>query len=107
MISGRLNKYITVEKLTSKVNEFGEETAVYETKYRTRADVVNDSGNRITENGEIFFSYNKTFILWYYHSKLITEVDRILYDGKYYRILTLEPVKENKMLYVKTELINE
>ena len=107
MISGRLNKCIIIEKFKSTVNEFGEETAQYVSTYKTRADVLYDNGNRVNENGEIFFSYSKTFVVWYHYNNLITELDRILYGGKYYRIMSLEPVKENKMLYIKTELINE
>lgn len=107
MISGRLNKNILIEKLVTQINEFGEETTEYVTTYKTRADVVYDNGNRTVENGEVFFSYNKTFILWYYFTKVLTELDRILYEGKYYRILSLEPVQESKILYVRTELINE
>lgn len=108
MKSGKLNKYIVIEEMKPVENEYGEEVStIYTEKLRTRADVVNDSGARETGNGEIFYAYNKTFILWDYFDKVVSEFDRIIYENKPYRILTKEVVKETKTLYLKTELINE
>lgn len=108
MRSGRLQHFIIIEEQKVLTNEYGEgENTIYTEKLRTRADVVNDSGNRLTDNGEIFYSYTKTFILWDYYNKILGEFDRIIYEGKPYRIITKELVKEDKLLYVKTELINE
>ena len=108
MRSGRLNNYIVIEELKTVTNEYGEEeSTIYCEKLRTRADVVNDGGNRENDNGEIFYAYTKTFILWDYYDKIINEFDRIIYKGKPYRIITKDLVKEDKILYVKTELMNE
>lgn len=108
MKAGRLRYFITIEELQTSKNEFGEEQySQYSEKIRTRADIVNDSGNRINDNGEIFYSYQKTFILWDYFDDLIKETDRIIYKENQYRIITKDLDRENKLLYVKTELINE
>lgn len=108
MKSGKLNNIITIEKLNTTINEYGEEISNHYTeKLRTRCDVVNDGGNRVNENSEIVYTYQKTFILWDYYDKILNEFDRIIYKGKPYRIITKDLVKEDKLLYVKTELMNE
>lgn len=108
MRSGRLNHFIIIEGLKTITNEYGEEEqTIYCEKIRTRADVVNDSGNRVNDNGEIFYAYTKTFILWDYFDKVLNEFDRIIYKGKPYRIITKDLVKEDKLLFVKTELVDE
>ena len=108
MRSGRLNNFIVIEELKTFKNEFGEEEKnIYGEKIRTRCDVVNENGNRVNENGELFYSYTKTFILWDYFDELISEFDRINYKNNQYRILSKDLDKEKKILYVRTELINE
>lgn len=108
MKSGKLNNFIIIEELRTITNEYGEEeSSIYTEKIRCRADVRNDSGNRENDNGEIFYAYTKTFILYDYMDKYINEFDRIIYKGKPYRIITKDLVREDKILYVKTELMNE
>lgn len=108
MRSGRLKHFIVIEGLSTKSNEFGEEeNSVYSEKLKARADVVYDSGNRTNDNGEIFYSYTKTFILWDYFDEKVNEFDRIVYKGNYYKILSKELDEPNKLLYLKTELVNE
>lgn len=108
MRSGRLKSFIIIEELKTLTNEYGEEqSTIYTEKIRTRADVVNDSGSRVEDNGEIFYAYTKTFILWDYFDSILGEFDRIIYKDKPYKIITKELVKEDKLLYVKTELMNE
>lgn len=108
MRSGRLNNFIVIEEKKTITNEYGEEEQIiYSEKIRTRCDVLNDSGNRENENGEIFYSYTKTFIFWDYFDKVIDEFDRLVYKGKPYRIITKDLVKDDKLLYVRTELMNE
>ena len=108
MQSGRLNKFIVIEEKRTMTNEYGEEEQTFYTeKIRTRAEVINDSGNRSVDNGEIFYSYNKTFVLWDYYEKVINEFNRIIYQEKAYRIISIDVVKESKLIYVKTELIDE
>lgn len=108
MRSGRLNNFIIIEEPTSVTNEYGEEEkTIYSEKLRTRCDVINDSGSREVDNGEIFYSYTKTFILWDYFDKVLNEFDRIIYKGNPYKILSIELVKEDKLLYVRCEKANE
>lgn len=108
MKAGKLNNYVVIEGLKIKSNEFGEEeSSIYTEKLKTRCDIQNDGGNRTNENGEIIYSYNKTFIFYDYMDNFIDEYDRIIYKSKPYRILSKDLVKETKTLYVRTELVNE
>lgn len=108
MKSGRLNEYIVIEELKTITNEFGEEESnLYCEKFRTKADVRNEGGTRENDNGEIFYSQNKTFIVWDYIDKKLNEYDRIIYQNKPYRIINKEVVQEDKLLNIKCELINE
>lgn len=108
MKSGRLNKVIVIEELSTITNEFGEEEkSIYAPKFRTKAEVKNDGGNRETDNGEVFYSQIKTFIFWDYINSYLSDYDRIIYEGKPYRVINKDLNKEDKILYVKGELINE
>lgn len=109
MKSGKLNNIVIIESPTTMINEYGEDETIqtYSEKLKTRCDVVNDSGTRVNDNGEIFYPYNKTFVFWDYMDDKIDERDRIIFKGKPYRIITKDLIKENKTLFVKTELINE
>lgn len=108
MRSGRLNHFIIIEGKQTVTNEYGEEeNVIYTEKIRTRADVINDSGSRVNDNGEIFYAYSKTFILWDYFDEVLNEFDRIIYKGKPYRIISKDLIREDKLLIVKTELIDE
>ena len=72
---------------------------------RTRAKVTYSSGNRANENNEIVFAYEVIFTVRIYHQ--ITERMRIIWEGRKYRILSIEENKELQQLTIKTELINE
>ena len=106
MLAGRLNEIITIEKLKVIKNEYGEEqTDNYVKKFSTRAEVKYNSGQRITDNNELFFAYDLTFTIRYYHD--ITELDRVIWRGEKYRILSVERNRQWQMINLKCELINE
>lgn len=106
MLAGRLNEIITVEELKVIKNEYGEEqTTNYIKKFSTRAEVKYNSGQRITDNNELFFAYDLTFTIRYYHD--IAELDRVIWRGDKYRILSVERNRQWQMINLKCELINE
>ncbi|MDV3120789.1 phage head closure protein [Segatella copri] len=51
------------------------------------------------------FNYTKIFTIRYYHN--IDEKDRILWKGKLYRILSVEPDRDKQSIIIRTELIND
>jgi len=105
MIAGRLNEVIDIYSPTEVINDFGERETTYEKTYTTRAKVEYTSGNRHNENNEIVFDYTKRFNLRSYVP--ITETSQIEWQGKRYRVLTVEHRREYNDIIVNTELINE
>ena len=105
MRAGLLTEVIEVYRPQTVINEFGQQETDYVLDYRTRARLFHNSGNRNIENDEVVFNYNKTFELRHY--VIIDELDRIKWNGKFYRILDIEPNKQEMKLIINCELINE
>ena len=106
MIAGRLNEIIAIEELKIIKNEYGEEqTDNYVYKFKTRAEVNYNGGNRMVDNNELFFSNDITFTIRYYHN--INELDRIKWNKNYYRILAIERNRQLQLINLKCVLINE
>lgn len=104
--AGLLTKRITILEPQSIKNAYGELVQKYVEKYHTRARVFDQSGNRTQENGEIYYAYSKTFQVRSYVP--VADIDLVLYNGKKYRIVTVEDRIEDendKLLY--TEQVNE
>ena len=105
MNGGRLTEVITIERPSIAQNDFGANNLQWQKHIQTRADVQYESGTRATENDEVIFSYNKIFTIRYYHD--IDEQDRIIWNNKKWRILSIEPDKAKQLITIRTELINE
>ena len=105
MIAGRLNEVIKIYTLQTTINDYGERIEEYVYAYTTRARVEYSSGNRSNENNEVVFNYFKTFNVRSYVP--ISETSQIEWQGKRYRILTLEKRREWNDIIVQTELIND
>lgn len=105
MNAGRLNEIIVIQRTKVSKDEYGANKIQWNNLITTRADVQFESGNRTTENNEIIHTYSKVFTIRIYHQ--VTEKDRIFWDGKHYRILSIEKDKDKQNLTIKTELINE
>lgn len=105
MRAGLLKEQITIWHATIEVNEFGEETTVWDQSYHTRARLQHNGGNRTNENDEIVYTSVKNFdIRWYVP---ISDFDRIEWNGHMYRILDITPDQDDRKQTVKCELINE
>lgn len=106
MQSGILTEIIHIERLQTVNNEYGEiETEIYKPHIRTRANVKYNSIGRTEDNNELFFAQDVTFIVRIYHD--IRDLDRILWNGGKYRILSIEKNKQFQQKIIHTELINE
>lgn len=105
MRAGLLTKKITILTPETTVNEYGEKVQEYKLKLKVRARVLHDNGSRNIVNGEIFYPYKKTFNVRSYVP--ITEFDIIEFEGKRYRVITIDNRIEswNDKLVV-AELIN-
>lgn len=105
MIAGRLRETIVILKPTIIQNEVGEQETTYQEIRTTRAELLQNGGNRNLSNDEISYSYNKTFNVRIYVE--LDEFYRIKWKNKYYRILSIETNEENQYKTIVTELINE
>lgn len=105
MDSGRLNEVIVIKRPIIEKDEYGANTVIWKDIINTRADVQFDNGSRDTENGEIVFNYTKVFTIRIYHK--VDEKDRIVWNNKQWRILSIEPNKQHQKITIRTELINE
>ena len=56
-------------------------------------------------NDEVAYQYTKTFQVRHYI--MVNEYDRIQWNGKIYRILDIEPDKQQMLLTINVELVND
>ena len=103
--AGCLTEIIDIQAPVSSKNEYGANSVDWKNMIHTKAQVKHNSGNRANENNEIVFNHNVTFTIRIYHK--INEDMRILWKGKYYRILSIEKDFSQQKNTIITELINE
>jgi SPP1 family predicted phage head-tail adaptor len=103
MRAGLLNKPIIINKPVVVKDEFGGEVETYVNHISTRANVTFNSGNRKMEASEIVTDCTVTFTVRHYHR--INETMQIVYDGRKYRILSIN--RERQKTVIISELINE
>lgn len=105
MRAGLLKYPIIVERNHIHKNEYGEEAQVWECHIQTKAQMDWKGGANTIENDERVFTRSVTFIVREYHD--IKDSDRIVWEGKKYRILHIEPRKYEHRQIIEAELINE
>ncbi len=103
--AGLLNEIIEIYKVVWEKDKYGSQVETLELVTTTRARVVYNNGSRNIENSEIVHNYNKTFIVRYYVP--INDYDKILWQGKYYRVLSIDSSREYQEKTINTELIND
>lgn len=104
MQAGLLNEIIEIYKPELSVNEFGEQIQTYVKCYETKARVIHSAGSRNIENNEIVNNYSKTLQIRYYVD--INETYQIKYQGKMYRVTSIEEVRQYNYKEIIVELIN-
>ena len=105
MKAGLLDTEVKILRPELSRNAFGEQEEEYKDHYTTKARVLHNSGSRDVQNGEILHTYIKTLEVWKYVD--VVETDYIEYDGKQYRILSIEPDKVQQKKTITIELIND
>ena len=103
--AGLLDEMIEIKRIVVTVNRYGERIENYNTYIKTRANVINDGGNKSVINNEIFNSYSKTFQVRYYVD--VKDTDIIVWQKREYRIISVEKRRNENDILIKTELINE
>lgn len=105
MKAGILKEKIEIYQPIITTTEYGNTEYSWTLFYTTRASVLHNGGSRGTENSEMFYSQNKTFIVRHYVP--VVEKMRIKFEGKYYQITCIIPNKYFNDKEVQTQLVNE
>lgn len=105
MNAGQLKDTITIFSPEPFQNEFGERIEQLVEKYSCKAKVEHRGGSRNNVNGEVFLTNSKIFHIRIYHE--INDNDIVSYEGKKYRIIDVEKIKEYQEIILTTTLINE
>lgn len=105
MNAGSLKYLITIQEPITTRNEFGSQEVKWKDVVNTRAEVIYNRGNRQSDGLEVYYDYTPTFRIRYYHN--INDYMRIKYEGKYYRILSVQKELLTQSVTIITELINE
>lgn len=105
MQAGLLREPITVQEPVTIKDNYGANTTDWKDVISTRAQVTYNNGNRQNQNNEIVHTYTITFTIRLYHR--VDELMRIIWNGKKYRILSINKELYKQSVTITTELINE
>lgn len=104
MNSALLKDPIDIYELVTTKTEYGTIQTNYVLKYHTRAYVRFNSENMTVSEGEVFFPVNRTFIVRAYVP--VVETDQIEYDGKRWKITSINKNKYYNDTEIQTVLLN-
>lgn len=104
MNAALLKDPIDIYELNTTKTEYGTIQTNYVLKYHTRAYVRFNSENMTVSEGEIFFPVNRTFIVRSYVP--VVETDQIEFEGKRYKILSINKNKYYNDTEIQTVLLN-
>ena len=105
MFAGQFNEIIKIYKSIETINEYGEREITTQLDYTTRAKVEETSGTRQNENNEIVYDHLKTFYTRSYVP--VTDTSIIEFDGRKWRVISIDRRKEHNDIKIVAELINE
>ena len=100
-----MRETITIQRPVTVQNEYGANGIEWRDVTSTRAMANYNNGNRQNENNEIVHNQTITFTIRYYHN--ITDDMRIIWNGKRYRILSINKEIYKQSATIITELIND
>ena len=105
MQAGRLTEIIYFYNLVKVKTETGSEDNTYVLDHKCRAKVSYTGGDRVEENGDIFYSHNVIFEI---RSGLkFDELYRIKWNDGMYRILCIEQDRHNQSIKIICSLVND
>ena len=105
MFAGQFNEIIKIYKSIETINEYGEREITTQLDYTTRAKHEETSGTRQNENNEIVYDHLKTFYTRSYVP--VTDTSIIEFDGRKWRVISIDRRKEHNDIKIVAELINE
>ena len=105
MTAGSYEYPIAILQHREIVSEYGDQGDQYVNIGTTHAYIQQKGGGRTDAIREAEYIYRKTFVVRSYIE--ITEYDRIQYDDKVYRILSIERDRVKNQKTLECELVNE
>lgn len=105
MQAGLLTEKITFYRLVKVKTDTGSEDNTYVLDHKCRAKVTYSGGDRVNENGDIFFTHHVIFEIRTGYE--FDELYRIEWEGRQYRILCIEKNKHNQSIKTIAELVND
>lgn len=105
MDSALLRHKLDILALTTTKTKYGTISTSYEQKYSTHCHAIFDSETQVVSEGEILYPINITFVVRAYVP--VTEKDRLVFEGKKYKILSINKNEYYGNIEIKTTLVNE
>ena len=105
MFAGLLKECIEIWDVASVKNDYGEMKETRSLAYSTRAKVGHIGGSRAVINNEIQTPYQKNFVVRVYVP--VSDTSWVKYEGKYYRVTSIDTNKDLKEKILVCELVNE
>lgn len=105
MITGRMNRRITLQKrVTSKDENKGSSKIDFITvAHRVPARAVPVRGDELLKNGGVETHFDCTF--WVRNARNLNEKDRILWDGKAYDVINVFPTNNNDGFEIPAKVV--
>lgn len=105
MRAGAYENKIRILKHVVERTESGSQEEFWKPDVYTRASLDYHTGSRTDDNHEVFYEYTITFIVHRYVK--VEEFDRIMFNNKQYRILSIVDDRHGNHKTIETELVNE
>lgn len=103
--AGLFNEKIEIYDFTQTKSRIGVVTSTIQKVYETRAKVGHIGGSRTVINSEIVTSYEKNFVVRIYVP--VTDTSWIKYQGKYYRVLSIDKDIAMQQQVIVTQLVED
>lgn len=103
--AGLFNEKVEIYDFVKSKDDYGVITEEMDLVYTTRAKVGHVSGSRSVINSEITTPYVKNFVLRIYVP--VNDDSWIKYEGKYYRVTSIDKNKELQQQVITGDLVEE
>ena len=104
MNAATLKDAIDIYELVTTKTEYGTIKNDWALRIHTRAYVKFNSESQVVSEGEVWYPVSRTFIVRAYVS--VVETDQIEYEGKRYKIMSINRNKYYNDIEIITQLLN-
>ncbi|MDR2791678.1 MAG: phage head closure protein [Tannerellaceae bacterium] len=107
MRAGLLRERIDIEGLVSTSDAFTTKNGYQVIYYNVPASVTHLRGGKSVEADEVVTEYTVKFIVRYHFRNTLDVAQRILYGGKKYEILDINPLRSMQQVEITARIIEE